>query len=72
MNRRGFFTRTIGALASAYLAPLLPKAFPGARPVMFKGIPLVFDEHVPAVLFCMEVQWRDGKPTNKIAWKSMK
>lgn len=57
MNRRGFFKRTIGALASAYLAPFLPKpaSLTGIRgfngPITFKAIPLVYDQYCPSNSF---------------------
>ncbi len=52
MNRRSFFQRTFGALAAAYLAPLLPKAIAPAQtgfvgPLMFKGIPITYSEYCP-------------------------
>lgn len=43
MNRRGFFRRTIGAIAAASTAPFWPKVAPS---MTFKGIPLVFDDEV--------------------------
>ncbi len=51
MNRRGFFKRTIGALAAAYLAPLLPtplaKSSGFVGPITFKGIPITYSQYCP-------------------------
>jgi hypothetical protein len=56
MNRRTFFTRTLGALAAVALRPLLPATQPPIdwghgddfTVVTYRGAPFVFSEHALA------------------------
>lgn len=53
MNRRSFFSRTLGAIAAAACAPLVKFVTPAKPitlfdgPITFNGIPLVYSQYCP-------------------------
>lgn len=54
MNRRSFFSRTLGAIAAAACAPLVKFVTPAKPitlfdgPITFRGIPIVYNKYCPA------------------------
>lgn len=70
MNRRSFFKMTIGALAAAYVAPLVslvrhePPITLGIQNITFKGIPLIYSQ------YCLPGKIYFINPTRMQAWKA--